>query len=190
QGLHLPLEVVDSMIGLPWQVNRRQLGDHFGPEFDVEAFIAAIVRRHDVVCEAGVRVKTGVIELLDLLDALNLPRAIATSSDRQIVTDRLGPAGLLQRFHAVVGNEDCTRGKPHPEPYLNAARAMGVDPAQCLALEDSYNGVRSAHAAGMMTVMVPDLLPATEEIGGLCVAVAETLHQVRDALLSATSTSR
>jgi beta-phosphoglucomutase-like phosphatase (HAD superfamily) len=67
---------------------------------------------------------------------------------------------------------------------------MGVDPASCLALEDSYNGVRSAHAAGMMTVMVPDLLPATAEIEGLCVAVAETLHPVREALLAATSRSR
>jgi beta-phosphoglucomutase-like phosphatase (HAD superfamily) len=182
QGLHLPLEVVDSMIGLPWQVNRRQLQDHFGPRFDVEAFVQAIVQRHDAMCQDGVRVKAGVVELLDLLDALALPRAIATSSDRHVVADRLGPAGLLTRFHAVVGNEDCARGKPHPEPYLNAARAMGVDPVLCLALEDSYNGVRSAHAAGMMTVMVPDLLPPTEEIGGLCVAVAETLHQVREAL--------
>jgi HAD superfamily hydrolase (TIGR01509 family) len=189
QGLDMPLTFVDSMIGLPWQVNRQQLRDHFGPDFDVEAFVAAIVRRHDAVCHAGVRVKTGVVELLDLLDALNLPRAIATSSDRHVVIDRLGPAGLLDRFHAVVGNEDCSQGKPHPEPYLNAARAMGVDPARCLALEDSYNGVRSAHAAGMMTVMVPDLLPATAEIESLCVAVAETLHHVREALL-ATSRSR
>jgi len=187
KGLDLPLSVIDSMIGLPWQVNRQQLQDHFGPDFDVEAFIAAIVHRHDVVCEAGVRIKTGVVELLDLLDALDLPRAIATSSDRQVVTDRLGPPGLLARFDAVVGNEDCTRGKPHPEPYLNAARAMGLDPASCLALEDSYNGVRSAHAAGMMTVMVPDLLPPTAEIEGLCLAVAETLHQVREALLTSSS---
>jgi HAD superfamily hydrolase (TIGR01509 family) len=190
QNLDLPLAVVESLIGLPWQVNRRLLRDHFGPDFDVEAFIQAVVRRHDAVCEAGVAVKAGVVELLDLLDELGLPRAIATSSDRAVVAWRLQPSGLFQRFHAVIANEDCTYGKPHPEPYLNAARAMGVEPAGCLALEDSYNGVRSAHAAGMMTVMVPDLLPPTEETLGLCVAVAETLHQVRDALLASTSTKR
>jgi HAD superfamily hydrolase (TIGR01509 family) len=184
QGLNLPMAVIQSMIGLPWQVNRRQLQDHFGPDFDVEAFIKAIVKRHDDVCHAGVPIKTGVVELLDLLDALELPRAIATSSDRHVVEDRLGPGGLLKRFHAVVGNEDCARGKPHPEPYLNAAKAMGVEPIHCLALEDSHNGVRSAAAAGMMTVMVPDLLPPTPEIGGLCVAVADTLHQVREALIA------
>ena len=183
KGLDLPMAVIQSMIGLPWQENRRQLRAHFGPNFDVEAYIQAIVRRHDAICETGVALKTGVIELLDLLDALSLPRAIATSSDREVVAFRLGPIGLLDRFHAVVANEDCTRGKPHPEPYLNAARAVGLDPADCLALEDSHNGVRSAHAAGMMTVMVPDLLAPTGEIAGLCVAVTQSLHQVRQALL-------
>jgi beta-phosphoglucomutase-like phosphatase (HAD superfamily) len=190
QGLHLPLEVILSLIGKRWQVNRRILQDHFGAAFDVEAFIAAVSARHAATCRTGVSLKAGAVELLDLLDELALPRAIATSSDRQVVAERLGPGGLLQRFHAVVTNEDCVEGKPHPEPYLNAARALGLDPALCLALEDSYSGVRSAHAAGMMTVMVPDLLPPTEEIGGLCVAVADTLHQVREGLLVATSRSR
>ena len=187
QGRELPLAVIQGMIGLPWRRSRLLLQAHFGPDFDVEAYGEAVGRRHAVVCKAGVAVKAGVGELLDLLDALGLPRAIATSSNRQAVTEQLGPGGLLARFHAVVGNEDCASHKPHPEPYLNAARALGVEAVSCLALEDSHNGVRSAHAAGMMTVMVPDLLPPTEEIGGLCVAVAETLHEVRDALLTSTS---
>ena len=182
QGLDLPLEVVLSLIGRRWQANRRTLQDHFGPDFDVEAYVQATVRRHAAVCRSGIAIKAGVIELLDLLDALGLPRALCTSSDREVVELRLGPNGLLQRFDAVVSNEDCTMGKPHPEPYLNAARALGLDPSACLALEDSHSGVRSAHAAGMMTVMVPDLLPATAEIEGLCVAVVESLHQVREAL--------
>jgi len=136
QGLDLPLTVVQSLIGLPWQVNRRTLQAHFGAAFDVEAFIQAVVRRHDAVCGAGVAVKAGVVELLDLLDELGLPRAIATSSDREVVAWRLQPCGLFPRFHAVIANEDCLRGKPHPDPYLNAARAMGVEPADCLALEE------------------------------------------------------
>ena len=185
KGLDLSLSVIESFIGLPWQENRLKLQAHFGPDFDVEAYVQATVRRHDALCQGGAALKTGVVELLDLLDELKLPRAIATSSDRQVVTERLGPNGLLARFHAVVGNEDCTRFKPHPQPYLNAAHAMGIDPAACLALEDSHNGVRSAAAAGMMTVMVPDLLPATEEISALCVAVAASLHEVRDALKQA-----
>jgi HAD superfamily hydrolase (TIGR01509 family) len=190
QGLDLPLRVIESLIGQRWQVNHRILQDHFGPDFDVDGFIAAVSRRHAETCQAGVAVKAGVIELLDLLDALGLPRAIATSSDRRVVAERLGPGGLLQRFGAVITNEDCAEGKPHPEPYLNAARSLGLDPRDCLALEDSYSGLRSAHAAGMMTVMVPDLLPPTDEIRDVCTAVVESLHQVREALLiSATSRS-
>lgn len=185
QGLDLPLEVIQSLIGKRWQVNRRILLDHFGPDFDVDAYAASVSRRHAAECRSGVVIKAGVHELLDLLDALDLPRAIATSSDRQVVIDRLGPAGLLDRFGAVVANEDCAEGKPHPEPYLNAARALGVDPTGCLALEDSYSGIHSAHAAGMMAVMVPDLLPPTAEIEPLCLAVMESLHHVREALAAA-----
>jgi HAD superfamily hydrolase (TIGR01509 family) len=190
QGLDLPLSVIESLIGQRWQINRRILQDHFGPDFDVEAYVQAAVRRHDEVSRAGVAIKAGAVELLDCLDTLGLPRAICTSSDREVVELRLGPNGLLERFDAVVCNEDCAQGKPHPEPYVTAARALGLAPPDCLALEDSHSGVRSAHAAGMMTVMVPDLLPPTDEIRNVCTAVAESLHQVREALLAATSTRR
>ena len=90
----------------------------------------------------------------------------------------LGPSGILPRFQAVIARGDYARGKPHPDPFLTAAAALGVDPADCLALEDSHNGVRAASAAGMMTVMVPDLLEATAEMRGLCVAVRASLHEV------------
>jgi beta-phosphoglucomutase-like phosphatase (HAD superfamily) len=82
-----------------------------------------------------------------------------------------------------VGHGDYAEGKPAPDPFLKAADRLGVDPRLCLALEDSHNGVRSACAAGMMTVMVPDLLPASEDIRGLCVAVITDLHGVRQLLL-------
>jgi beta-phosphoglucomutase-like phosphatase (HAD superfamily) len=84
----------------------------------------------------------------------------------------------VPRFHAVIAAGDYARGKPHPDPFLTAARRLGVAPADCLALEDSHNGVRAAAAAGMMTVMVPDLLPATPEMRALTVAVVDSLHDV------------
>jgi beta-phosphoglucomutase-like phosphatase (HAD superfamily) len=96
----------------------------------------------------------------------------------------LGPSGLLERFQTIVAGGDYARGKPAPDPFLTAAERLGVDAAACLALEDSHNGVRAAHAAGMMTIMVPDLLEATEEMQSLCVTVSDTLHEVR-ALLAA-----
>ena len=72
-----------------------------------------------------------------------------------------------------------SRHKPHPDPFLKAAELLGVDPRACLAIEDSHHGVRSASSAGMMTVMVPDLLPATDEICALCLHVVPDLHEVR-----------
>jgi beta-phosphoglucomutase-like phosphatase (HAD superfamily) len=84
----------------------------------------------------------------------------------------------------VITRDETDHGKPHPDPFLKAAAKLGVRPQRCLALEDSYNGVRSAHAAGTMTVMVPDLLDVTDELRVLCIAVVPDLHAVRDMLLS------
>ena len=75
-------------------------------------------------------------------------------------------------------------GKPQPDPFLRAAERLRVEPLLCLALEDSHNGIRSASAAGMMTIMVPDMVPPTDEIRGLCTLVALDLFEVRDLILA------
>ena len=85
---------------------------------------------------------------------------------------------VVDRFNAIVAHGDYVRAKPSPEPYLAAATALGVAAENCLALEDSYNGVRAGAAAGMMTIMVPDILDATEEMRSLCVRIAVDLHEV------------
>ena len=128
----------------------------------------------------GVALKAGVLELLDHLDELGLPRAVATSSSRANAREHLGHNGVFERFAVIVAREDVERHKPNPDPFLKAAALMGIAPEACLALEDSHNGVRAAHAAGMMTVMVPDLLEPTDEMHEKCVAIAESLHRVLD----------
>lgn len=72
--------------------------------------------------------------------------------------------------------------KPRPDIFLRAAALIDVGPLHCVAVEDAHNGVRAAHAAGMMTVMVPDILPPNEEIRGLCLAVLDDLHALRGLL--------
>jgi len=155
---------------------------HFGEGFDVARFWTAAAARFHAMAETQLCLKTGVIELLDALDAAGLPRAIATSSSRPYVEKQLTAHRLIGRFHAVVTDGDYPRGKPNPDPFLVAAAKLNMAPADCLALEDSHNGVRAAAAAGMMTVMVPDLLDPTEEIEGLCVRIARDLHEVRTLL--------
>ncbi len=184
-GYTIDLEIVGRMTGAPWPLTRALLLGHFGDSFPVDTFVEVWLRHYRVIAETRLVLKAGVVELLDALDALRLPRAIATSSSHATVQHHLTATGIVGRFDAIVGAGDYASGKPAPDPYLLAAERLGVAPALCLALEDSHNGVRSAHAAGMMTIMVPDLLEATAEIRELCTLVARDLHEVRRLVLAA-----
>jgi len=175
-GAPLPEDVFHRMVGLPNAESNAVALSHFGSAFPLEAFQAEVSRRIHLACDAGIALKAGALELLDHLDALGIPRAIATSSPPIAVQRTLGPSGILPRFDAVVAAGDYVRGKPNPDPFLVAAERLGVPAEDCLALEDSHNGVRAAHAAGMMTVMVPDLLHATDEMREMTVAIADSLH--------------
>jgi HAD superfamily hydrolase (TIGR01509 family) len=184
-GLELPLEVFLGMVGTSSVRSEEMLLDHFGPDFPLEAFHQGWFGRYHGMVEAGIVLKDGVLELLDHLDAEGLKRAIATSSSHQSVDRNLGQHALKDRFQAVIARGDYQRGKPEPDPFLKAAAALEADPAHCLALEDSHNGVRAAHGAGMMTVMVPDLLAPTDEMHALCVRIVDTLHEVPDLIAAA-----
>jgi HAD superfamily hydrolase (TIGR01509 family) len=184
RGCEFGSAVFARTIGLPHPHVRTLLLDHFGVAFAVDEFLAAWSEQFWLLAETRLSLKPGAIELLDALDELKLPRGIATSSSHRTVRHHLDAHGLAGRFHAIVGRGDYNEGKPSPDPFLKAAERLGVEPSLCLALEDSHNGVRSASAAGMMTIMVPDLLQPTEEIRGLCMLVAGDLHEVRELILA------
>lgn len=177
-GHDMPLELYLSTIGTPLQGTREIFEAHYGSGFGFDEFWAKARQRFAAVLETELRLKAGVLELLSLLDELALPRAIATSSHHEHARHHLGAFGLTGRFHAVIAHGDYAHGKPHPDPFLTAAERLGVDPALCLALEDSYLGVRAASSAGMMTIMVPDLMMATPEMTQLCAHIATDLHEV------------
>lgn len=171
-------EVFSLLIGTPWSTGRQILLDRYGPDFRVDDLTAVWISHFKKLIEVDLPLKPGALELLALLDQLDLPRAIATSSSHNTVAHHLAVHKLADRFHAVVAAGDYAKGKPSPDPFLLAAAHLGVEPADCIALEDSFHGVRAAHAAGMMTVMVPDLLQPTGEIRALCAAVAKSLLDV------------
>jgi len=116
--------------------------------------------------------------VLDRLDTAGLPYALATSSGRPWVSRHFTAHALAPRFHAVVTRHDVTHGKPHPEPYLKAAAALGFDPQAVLAVEDSPTGLEAAHAAGMMTVMIPDLLQPTDACRTRATVIASRLQDI------------
>lgn len=98
----------------------------------------------------------GLYELLDAIEAVGLPKAVATSSPREYMIDLMGKFDLLRRFPISLTAEDVELGKPNPEIYLKAAGLLSVDPANMLVLEDSEAGTRAAAAAGAIAVSVPN----------------------------------
>lgn len=180
RGHQVPMPIFQQLIGVPNASALDALRAYFGVDFDAQGLFDACWERHHATIDVENILKAGVAELLDHLDEMRIPRAIATSSPREAVTRYLGPKGMEERFHAIVTKGDYARPKPAPDPFLTAAARLGIGPTDCLALEDSHNGVRAAHAAGMMTVMVPDLLDPTEEMQEKCLHVVETLHHVLD----------
>jgi HAD superfamily hydrolase (TIGR01509 family) len=174
----VPLAFYLSTVGLTGAATRLAFIERYGEGFDYDTFWTAASNRFAEMAKSQLRLKAGVVELLDLLDRITLPRAICTSSRHEDVRNNLAVGGLVGRFQAVIAQGDYSGSKPHPAPFLKAAERLGVAPQSCLALEDSYHGVRSATGAGMMTIMVPDLFPPTDDMKELCVGIAQNLHEV------------
>lgn len=174
-----------SMIGTSHEASRALLIEAYGVSFPYALFDDHCRVHMKKRMEGAVPVKAGAREILDELRQRRIPTAVATSSRAVHAHSHLGHAGLLDHFETIVTRDDVHNPKPDPEPYLLAARRLRMLPANCLALEDSHAGVRAAHAAGMHTVMVPDLLLPTDEVAALCRAVMNDLHQVRSAYFPA-----
>ncbi|GAB2535017.1 HAD family hydrolase [Nocardia heshunensis] len=188
-GYELSEQFRHSLIGMPADTCRAMAVTAFGPDFPLEEFF----RRHETVIarlvdDGRLTVKPGVTELLDELDHRGIPRAIATSSNRVRTRHHLGAVGLADRFDAIVTRQDVHHGKPHPEPYLTATAALRADPEFTLACEDSPNGLRAAHAAGLRCLLIPDLIPATPETTGLAHRVYPTLYDAIDYITTANTT--
>lgn len=183
-GFSMTDEVHGRMVGSSHEATNALLVEAYGVAFPYSQFDAECRRIMRGRMQQSVPVKAGVPELLKELKGRRVPMAVATSSRAAHALTHLGTAGLLDMFQAIVTRDDVSHPKPHPEPYLTAARHLGLKPADCLAIEDSHSGVKAAHAAGMQTVMVPDLVQPSDEVRALC-RVMTSLHEVRAAAFAA-----
>lgn len=137
---------------------------------------------HAGIKEHGLPVKPGVYELFDYLKENDYRIGLASSTRKSLVCEQMESIGLLDSFHVIVCGDMVSHSKPHPEIYQKACELLNVSPTDCYAVEDSPNGIRSSHAAGMKPLMVPDLITPDEEIKRLFFKQFKNLLEVRDFL--------
>lgn len=122
--------------------------------------------------------KPGVKELLTFLKEHNKKIALASSTRQQVVTDELRDAGIIEYFDRIICGDMVSRSKPAPDIFLKACEELNISPSDSYAIEDSYNGIRAARAGGLHPIMVPDLLPADEEMQSLAEIILPSLTSV------------
>ncbi|MGN0503245.1 MAG: HAD family hydrolase [Ruminococcus sp.] len=164
-GFEYNLEIFKNTIGLRTDMAESYYNSLYGERFCYQPLKQ---RSREIflkrVSEEGVPIKKGLVELLEFLKSNNLKIAVATSTSAQTAHKIIGMAGVYDYFDAFVCGDDVKNGKPHPEVFLTAAEKLSLPPTECVAFEDSINGIKSAHSAEMTTVMVPDYLQPTQEI--------------------------
>ena len=154
-----------------WARTMRERLDLDLPVGEIErAIVEGVVERYRA---EGAPTIPGAVEAVRRI-AAERPVAIASSAHRAVIDASLEATGLVETFAVVVSSDEVEHGKPAPDVYLEAARRLGADPASCLVVEDSHNGVRAARSAGMTVVLVPNasVPPAagTEELADLVLA--------------------
>ena len=122
--------------------------------------------------------KPGVRELLSYLQEQDIKVGLASSTAQHLVRDEIGTAGLLPYFQTLVCGDMVEHSKPAPDIFLKACEILNADPTKSIAIEDSFNGIRSAHCAGMTPIMVPDQVQPTDEIRTLAFHVMPSLLDV------------
>jgi HAD superfamily hydrolase (TIGR01509 family) len=171
-----------AMVGLPGPECEAMLVARYGEDFPLADINRAFVANRDELFRNGLPLKPGALELLDALRSAECPMAIVTSSTRRTADQHLALAGIRRRFETILTRDDVRRCKPSPDLYLLAAERLGVQPGRCVAVEDSNHGVTAAHAAGVITIMVPDMVPPTEQSRERCAAVLPDLGVVLEML--------
>lgn len=181
-GIEIPERILHSFVGCSIPSAMKMVDDEFGdPAFTERLFN----RRHeifDATWEDELELKPGAAEAITAARDRGLAVALATSSVRDRAVISMERFGLMELFDAAVFDEDIEHHKPAPDVYLVAADHLGVEPVRCIAVEDSFNGVRAAPARAMHVIMVPDYNEPTSDIRALCSAVLPSLLEFPVAL--------
>jgi HAD superfamily hydrolase (TIGR01509 family) len=171
--------MVSKMCGAVRDFQVWAIHDGMGADAPAEQIIDEthrLTREH--IATNPIPIKEGLVELLQALRARGIPIAIATGTRRVWADDMLARSGMSEYIDAMICGDEVSACKPNPEIFLKAAALIGVPPQECIVLEDSYNGIRAARAAGAQPIMVADTMQPTDEIRALCAGVVGRLDEV------------
>lgn len=169
-GFEVGHDFLHDLVGKDMPTGERLIAARY-PLLDLQDLDRRVAFAMNQELLSGMPLKPGVHALLTKIAQ---PKAIVTSSSRKSAVRKVTQAGLMDAFLHLITLDDVTRAKPAPDPYLLAAKRLGVAPARCLVFEDSEVGAQAAHCAGMHVVQVPDLVPSQGRFA----------HHLADALIS------
>lgn len=174
-------ETMKKCIGLNYDAANKVFTKEYNGKYDFDflkpktsAYYYHYVEQH------GLPLKPGIRSLLCYLKEQNYKTAVASSTRIAVVEKEMQQTGLYDYFDRLVGGDMIKNSKPAPDIFLHAAQILQSEPDDCYVIEDSYNGIRAAYAAGMSPLMVPDLLPATDEMRELATGIFKDLTQVQE----------
>ena len=168
-------------IGVNAPTCRRIFLDYYGEDFPYDAYCDEKRQNfREKYSHGRLPLKPGVTELLESLKKKGFRIAIASSTRTETVREEIRDAELLDYFDEIIGGDLVERSKPAPDIFLKAAEKLGTAPGNCCVIEDSYNGIRAASAAGMFPVMVPDMLPPNDEISKKAGLIVNSLTELKD----------
>ncbi len=155
------------------------LKEQFGEDFD---YLRVRSRRMELMRgwleHNPLEIKDGAAQLLDYLNSNEIKTAVCTATDMERAKSYLSQVGLFEKFDTVISAAMVKTGKPSPDIYLYAVEQLRIKPSECIALEDSPNGVKSAAGAGCITVMVPDLTQPDKELSDMIYAKVDSLNDI------------
>ena len=181
-GLPYKEGLSEAARGTAGETLRNVVRQFYGQDCDAAAIVDSLHAVADKAFQKPVPKKPGLDELLAWLDEQHIPMVVASSSRMASILRHLNNWHMTDHFKALISGEQFSASKPDPEIFLLAAEKLGVAPGHALVLEDSYNGVRAGATGGFVTVMVPDLAPADDEMRSLYTAECRDLFEVKKLL--------
>ena len=159
-----------------------QVVKSFYPNVDAQAYIDRVLELVEACRERGLQLMTGVEEILNFFRESGVKMAVASAAPVTVIEQNLSIKNLRGYFDVLVGGNLVAHGKPAPDIFLLAASKLNLAAEDCYIFEDSFNGIRAAHASGGVTIMIPDTMQPTAEIKNLCAGVFDNLLEARRAI--------